>query len=662
LQLVPSYLPAERPADWKRPIIKWREFETTKIPDTLFEQWYGQSGEHRSRSNMGMICGAASGGIFIVDLDTHKTDAAMDWWSGLLAVHENGIPLETPRQTTGGGGKQMLFRAPEGWVSPTCRTSIGVDIRGQGGFAVLAPSRHASGNFYTWDIGPWDAEVAEAPQWLCEAIDSLVEEHGGSRGVIAQPRVHTASTADYDAFGNQVDGREDYMKSVVWGAVLDLRREAPMKPQGAHSDAAMLAAYNFYVSRVRTRLPGEENENGLEKEGRGIGLFQDKWAAAMRQWDTKVSEEAAKEKPARPFDAGPEEPPASDAGPQQSEARFPFETVGDLRLLPPMKWLVKGWVPETAVGIFYGKWGTGKSFIGFDLLLHLAYGLPDWHGVELPPGPVDVLMIAREGHQGFVGRIDAFRKHRGIGDDTDRLKFMRAAVSFMREDEFKGLCEAIKATGIRFRLIMVDTVARVLAGVDTNEQQAVTLFMERCAILGRLTGAAIIGVHHQNKAGSMMGSVYFEANSDFVFEVSRPEEEGLLTAGEITCTKMKDGQDRWKKTTAYKLIQLNPFDPDETSLVVERIGDPAPQTAPGGRDLSFIMGEVKARWEARDPFAIGNQGKRLTLEIWLMQAAGMRRNDAKQVVEKLVGMEAIRPEQFDAKRKLTGWKPAKWSF
>ena len=74
------------------------------------------------------------------------------------------------------------------------------------------------------------------------------------------------------------------------------------------------------------------------------------------------------------------------------------------------------------------------------------------------------------------------------------------------------------------------------------------------------------------------------------------------------------------------------------------------------------MDEVRRRWEARDPFAVGNQGKRLTLEIWLTQTVGMKRYDAKQAVEKLVGMEAIRPEQFDAKRKLTGWKPAKWSL
>jgi hypothetical protein len=78
----------------------------------------------------------------------------------------------------------------------------------------------------------------------------------------------------------------------------------------------------------------------------------------------------------------------------------------------------------------------------------------------------------------------------------------------------------------------------VLPGVDMNEQQTVTMFMERIGVIGALTGASTIGVHHQNKTGGMMGSTFFEANADFVFEVSREgEEDGPLTAGEIVAPK-----------------------------------------------------------------------------------------------------------------------------
>ena len=86
------------------------------------------------------------------------------------------LELETVEQRTGGGGLQKLFRAPLGWIAPTNKTSIGVDIRGQGGFAMLAPSLHESGRHYEWLEGcsPDDIEIAFAPDWLLAEVEKLV--------------------------------------------------------------------------------------------------------------------------------------------------------------------------------------------------------------------------------------------------------------------------------------------------------------------------------------------------------------------------------------------------------------------------------------------------------------------------------------------------------
>ena len=64
------------------------------------------------------------------------------------------MELETVEQLTGGGGRQKIFRAPPGWMAPNKAIhSIGVDINGQGGFAMLAPSLHESGKHYEWVDG-----------------------------------------------------------------------------------------------------------------------------------------------------------------------------------------------------------------------------------------------------------------------------------------------------------------------------------------------------------------------------------------------------------------------------------------------------------------------------------------------------------------------------
>ena len=618
-QVVPSWLPNEH-QNWKRPkLADWKELQEVIVPDAAFERWYGQNGEHTRRYNMGILSGRASQNTFVIDLDEYKTPNTLRWWHGVLAEHNNGIEPDTCQQVTGGGGRQLFFVAPAGWRAPTNKTPIGVDIRGQGGFAVLPPSLHISGKSYEWKPGraPWECEIAEAPDWLLQAVGELVERYGGDqhRDTSAGPKTHTESPeTDFDAFGSRVDGRDHYMRDLIWAAVVNWYRECPIPPSDTESQAKMREAYAVYERKVKSRLDGTDtNSAKLEQEGRGPTMFAEKWRRAMGKWSTDISEAAQ-----RPFGKDEWQEATKPAAQTDSPSRFVFEKIGDLRKLPPQQWLVKNWIPEGVPGIFYGKWAAGKSFIGFDLALHLAYGMQDWHGEALPGTPCDVLVIAREGHQGFVNRVDAFKAHHGLVDDDDHITFMRGSVSFMRDEDFSGLCAAIKADATPYRLVIVDTVARVLPGVDMNEQQTVTTFMERISIIGALTGASTIGVHHQNKSGGMMGSAFFEANSDFVFEISRDGEEGPLTSGEIVCTKMKDGEDGWKRSVSYSKIALSILDDGPSSLVVDRIGVPGAALKksaawPDAYTCQRIHNFIREAWDSGSPLSNSvntrNQGR-----------------------------------------------------
>src|SRR5215469_4344728 len=119
--------------------------------------------------------------------------------------------------------------------------------------------------------------------------------------------------------------------------------------------------------------------------------------------------------------------------------------------MPPAEDLIGGWIPERSVGLLYGKWGSGKTFIGFDWALHLAFGLPDWHGASLAGEPCDVLIIAREGHAGFVKRVDGFMQHYRLTEDLNRVVFMRSPISFLDDSGFAQLKADIKALGRPFR-------------------------------------------------------------------------------------------------------------------------------------------------------------------------------------------------------------------
>jgi len=663
LQVVPSHLPSEH-QNWKRPALAdWKSLQEELVPQSTFDRWYSAQGEHTRRPNMGLLTGRASGNVFVIDLDEYKTPDALAWWHGVLAEHNNRIEPETCQQVTGGGGRQLFFVAPEGWQTPTNKTPIGVDIRGQGGFAVLPPSRHISGQPYAWKAGaaPWECDIAAAPDWLLQEVAELVERFGGDQHRTSNPseKINTPTPAtDLDAFGARVDGRDHYMRDLIWAAVTNWYRECPIPPTETQAQERMREVWTVYERKTKTRLPGD-NTAGLEREGRGPTAFAEKWRRAMSKWSTDIAD-AAQRPLAR--DEWREATAATvESGGEAVRGRFVFEKTSDLRKLPPAQWLVKDWIPASATGILYGKWAAGKSFIGFDLALHLAYGMADWHGAPLPGESCHVLVIAREGHQGFVNRVDAFKKHHGLVDDPTHLTFMRGSVSFMRDEDFGSLLQAIKSDATPYKLVIVDTVARVLPGVDMNEQQTVTTFMERISVLGQATEASTIGVHHQNKSGGMMGSAFFEANSDFVFEVSRDGEDGPLVSGEILCTKMKDAEDGWKKAISYSKIALSIAPDGPSSLIVNSIGSPVAVAQdrnkwPDKETCSRVLAAIREAWFTGKPWstspqtqADGRYAPRLMVTMFDIPSSL-----AKSMIETWLMNKVLTVETASSKSKLKG--------
>ena len=110
---------------------------------------------------IGMVTGKPSGTL-VLDLDLG---------SDLQGKH---IPV-TPCQKTGSGGKHYLFKYQDGYGN---RAGIlpHVDIRGDGGFIVIAPSFHPKGN-YEWMIEFGEIELAPIPDWLKDLLGKPKSKH-----------------------------------------------------------------------------------------------------------------------------------------------------------------------------------------------------------------------------------------------------------------------------------------------------------------------------------------------------------------------------------------------------------------------------------------------------------------------------------------------------
>ena len=581
LQAVPARIPSEG-ADWKRPALRtWKEHSSALVGDSTFALWYGPDGQYLKCPNLGLVTGSASGRVFVLDADTHKHLEAQHWLDGVLALHNNGMTFETATQRTGGGGFQYLFRAPLGWPPPTCKTSIGIDIRGEGGFAMLPPSIHESGSKYAWISGkePWEVGIMDASQWLCEEIDALVAKHGGkasresSNTTNGKDRLQQAMNAS----GKLVDGREDYMTSLIWARVLALYRDCPIFPGVSASRSEMEAAWEVYERKVKSRLdePAISNADLLEREGRGITEFEKKWHYAMDQWNDEVST-AAKEAPESVDISGlktREEIEAENMTKAHTDIHandnYDFGDVSEFRLdkfttgKPPVqKFLLEPLMPRGVVGLLFGEGGLGKSLVALDLCIQIANRAITLGPVLLWPGPLGGRIPDDAGGATVFITLEDDREeiHRRTASvDPDGIRFSapvyvipaldlpnfdptlvkddnrNAALTALATRHLPDLLEKIGAEAKhRIALLALDPAGDFI-NADENAAAYVKVLMRHLRVLSKRFGCTILLLGHTSKTDgkqSMRGSSAWVANSRFAYALWKPAEKEERKAAE----------------------------------------------------------------------------------------------------------------------------------
>ncbi|MBX7116387.1 MAG: bifunctional DNA primase/polymerase [Myxococcaceae bacterium] len=140
----------------KRPILaNWPEAATSDLE--VVQQWV----EKYPTANIGIATGAKSG-FFVLDVDVKN---------GGPATLAKLPPLpRTVEARTASGGSHYLFALPDFPVRNSAgKLGPGLDIRGEGGQIVVAPSRTPVGE-YRWVNAPWDVDIAPAPEWLLELL------------------------------------------------------------------------------------------------------------------------------------------------------------------------------------------------------------------------------------------------------------------------------------------------------------------------------------------------------------------------------------------------------------------------------------------------------------------------------------------------------------
>jgi len=132
-----GYVTVPAALEGKRAIIPWKRYQS--VPPTLEQLVRWQ--KHYPRANLALVTGPLSG-VVVVDVDVrHHGDRTLVELERRYGALPRLAVVQTPS-----GGWHFHLRHPGGRIpNSTSRIGLGIDPRGEGGLALLPPSRRADG-------------------------------------------------------------------------------------------------------------------------------------------------------------------------------------------------------------------------------------------------------------------------------------------------------------------------------------------------------------------------------------------------------------------------------------------------------------------------------------------------------------------------------------
>ena len=198
----------------------------------------------------------------------------------------------------------------------------------------------------------------------------------------------------------------------------------------------------------------------------------------------------------------------------------------------PIRWTIKGILELGGMNLISGAYGSGKSFIAFDMGFCTAAGI-DWHGHKTIQSPV--VIFCGEGHSGIADRFAALVIEYGI-DCPDCLYVSEIPAQLTNGDNCEWVANAVNQLCPEAGMIIIDTLNRNFGGLDENSTKDMTTFVNNVDAVFRTTGKTVVVVHHAGHNGNRgRGSIVLPSACESEFFI-RKQDEGLV----LTCDKQKN--------------------------------------------------------------------------------------------------------------------------
>lgn len=486
--------------------------------------------------------------LFVIDVDPN----GLDWWVKLLerdpairTAVDAAYQVRTPR-----GGLHIYFRG-EG-PSTASRIAEGIDTRGgikrdgkivSGGYVLLPGSRTDKGTYSELPGGVINS--------LPETISAIIpkRQKTDTLGLLKNPDADQPRNIQWalDLLNNYVESGRVAIQG-RGGNNLAFQVACSILDKAISPGVAFDLLWEYWNPHCAPPFDDWE----LEQVVRNASAYGEDTSSGVKGFQANADAFAN-------FQGQEFEPPESaDRG--RDKILF-LHTYADNAKDP--EWLIPGILPSFGTGMVYGESGSYKSFIMLDMALCLAYGIPgQWNA---PPVQNDVLFIAGEGPVATAKkRWPAWLEWQGISDREQHRFLIKDRVPFYTDtDAWEHVKADIAELGAKPSLIVIDTLSRLISGLDENSAKDATMITNFMEQLSRYYECFVLAVHHTGKDQSKgaRGSSAFYSNFDTVISTK-------LKAGgaEFRVRKQKDAD-------ASDEISYFAVKESGQSIVLERTGE-----------------------------------------------------------------------------------------
>lgn len=549
-------------------------FHDASTDPAIIDAWWAEA-------DYNVALSPADAGWGVVDIDGPEGE---DAWTALEAIHDipSTFTVQTPR-----GGRHLYFdgELPTSAWSPTSKKGrwlgVHIDTRGVGSYVLVPPST-VNGKPYTTLNAD---DLAMVPDWMQEKL---------------RRRDHIAEAPDVnlDLPGNVERARvllETYVKNedvAIEGRGGDARTyrlaceviNLGLSPETAHE--LITEIWNPHCLP-----PWDAGELGVKIEN--ASRYAQNEAGA---WAVSPAAEV--------FAGGALDQLLRDSKQPATRSRFHAENEAEQEEGEDPKWLIKDLIQENSTVLLVGPSGSFKSFVALDVALSVSTGTETF---GTSPLKGSTFYAAAEGRTNLKRpRRRAWKIGRGV-EKADDFYVMPAPMLALPEDvqafgdEIRRRCG-----GKNPRIIVLDTLAKVMAGLNENDASDAGKFIRLCdSLVEAFPGVAVIAIHHTGKdeGRGARGSSAFFAGFDTVLEVKRHKPKAV----EVWVRKHKDAEEReapWTfeaRTIGPSLVLFPTTEAEHRAMVAtdeldgKKVGAALKALGARGRDRAVVTNVLAAQ-------------------------------------------------------------------